>query len=457
MINLNDEIVGKVEKMTFGGDGIIRFGEEKFVVFVKGAVVLDYLKVKIISKNKTYAKAEIIEIITPSKYRVKPICPIYNACGSCQVQNYDYDFLIEQKTVVLKDIFKDIYDEEKIKPVLKSPKILEYRNKIIYPCRETKNSKRVLIGYFKNNSHDLTDVKFCPIQPEIINKIAQFIRENYKSGCYFEKTNKGLLKNILFRINSLQTGVLATFILNSDEKGFLKYKNQFSNFIDDLIKNFPIIKGVFINFNNKKTNTILGSKTFKLFGEDYIIENLEDKKYKVGATGFFQVNPAAASVLFNIVKENIEENIGEKATILDAYGGVGAIGIFVSEKTKKITLVEENENAIEMAEDNYKLNNVENFEIIKGDVKKHLFDFQNENKMFDCVILDPPRAGSDKEVLDVVSKLTKKIIYVSCNPQTLKRDIIYLLKQNFKVQLIQGVDLFPYTYHIETVAVLRND
>ena len=176
-----------------------------------------------------------------------------------------------------------------------------------------------------------------------------------------------------------------------------------------------------------------------------------DKNYKIGATSFFQVNPKSAVNLFDIVKENIEPN----STVLDAYGGVGAIGIYVSEKASKITLVEENENAISMAYDNFKMNNIENFEILEGDAKKHFLNFEKQKRSFDYVILDPPRSGCDKDGLKAISKLAKNIIYVSCNPQTLRRDMSYLIEDGFIPQFIQGVDLFPYTHHIETVCVFK--
>ena len=453
MIKLNDIINIKTEKLTYGNDALSRYGEEKFVIFIKGALPNEELKVKITSLNKKFARAEIIEILKPSSHRIKPFCAIYNACGSCQNQICDYDYLIEQKTLILKDIFRDIIDEKLIYPIIKSPKTLNYRHKIQYCARQTKNSKRILLGYYKNNSHNLTNIKFCPIQPEIINTITQFIRDNFPLDCYNEKNHKGLLKNVLFRINSSNDEILLTLVLNSTQDDFINFESPIFKFSKKISTQFSELKGIFINFNPLKTNNILGKETIKIFGEDYIIETLKDKKYYIGATSFFQINPCAASCLFDVVKNSIKNN----STILDAYGGVGAIGIYCSKKAKKITLVEENENAVLMAQKNFQLNNIKNFEILKGDAKKHFIDFQKENKKFDYVILDPPRSGCDKEGLLSISKTSDKIIYVSCNPQTLKRDILELKKENFKPKFIQGVDLFPYTYHIESVVLLERE
>ena len=446
MLKKNDIVELTAQKLTYGGDCLGYFGEDKFVVFIKNAVVEDKLKVKITSLNKRYAKSEIVEIITPSKYRIEPLCPLFNACGSCQVQNYDYDFLIEQKQQILEEIFSNI--NTKILPFVKSPKITQYRHKIQYPVRQTKNSKRVLLGYFKTNSHELTNIKYCPMQPEIINTITQFIRDNWTFGCYDEKNNKGLLKNVLYRINSALDSVLVLFVLNTKEEKFSQKETK--AFFEKLKKEFPIINGCFVNFNDKKTNSVLSDKTIKIIGEDYITETLGNKQYKIGVTSFFQVNPYSAVELFEIVKNNINKD----STILDAYGGVGAIGIYLKEKAKSITLVEENKEATALAVENFKLNGIKNFEILTGDAKEHFKNFEQQNKIFDYIILDPPRSGCDKEGLCAIHKSAKKIIYVSCNPQTLKRDVSYLISEGFKLDFIQGVDMFPYTYHIETVAVL---
>lgn len=446
MLKINDIIELTAQKLTYGGDCLGYFGNDRFVVFIKNAVVLDKLKVKITSVNKNYAKAEISEIIVPSKYRKTPECPLFNACGSCQMQNYDYDFLIQQKQSVLEEIFNNA--DTKILPFVKSPKILQYRHKIQYPARQTKNSKRVMLGYYKNNSHELTNIKFCPMQPEIINTIAQYIRENWTLGCYDEKSGKGLLKHVLYRINSLQDSVLILFVLNIQVNKL--NQNEIEIFFEKLKKEFPIIKGCFVNFNYKKTNSILSNCTKKIIGEDYIVEALNDKKYKIGPVSFFQINPYCASVLFETIKNHIKPN----STILDAYGGVGAIGIYLKEKAKSITLVEENAEATSLAQENFKLNNINNFEILTGDAKEHFKDFKKENRIFDYIILDPPRSGCDKDGLSAILELAQNIIYVSCNPQTLKRDVNYLISEGFKLESIQGFDMFPYTYHIETVAIL---
>ena len=430
-----------IEKLVWQGQGLAKLGDDKFCVFVDDVLPNETIKAEMTSINKHFAKAKPVEIIKPSPKRVKPFCKMYNVCGSCQMQITDYDNLIKLKTSILKEIFPDI----EIKPIIKSPKTLEYRCKTQYPCRQTKNSKRIMLGYYKKMSHELVDIKFCPLQPDIINKIAQFIREYFPLDCYDEKTGKGLLRHVLSRITT-RGDILLTLVLNSD-----KINKSLYDFSKKIILEFPSIRGVYANFNQLKSNKILDKKTKKIEGDDYIVEYLSDKQYKIGAESFFQVNPYSAEKLFDIVKENVEEN----STILDAYAGVGAIGIYLKEKAKHITYIEENQEAVKFAKENFKLNKIKNYDILSGDTKGHFLNFKKENKLFDYIILDPPRSGCDKEGLEAIIELAENIIYISCNPATLKRDYEILKAKGFKIKLLQGVDMFPYTYHIECVMILK--
>lgn len=452
MLKINDVIELEIEKLTYGSTALARYGKEKYVIFVPNAVPKDIVKVKIIKLNKKFAQGEIVEIIKESEFRTKPFCALYKPCGSCSFQNINYESLIKEKQIVLEDIYKNVIDKDKILPIIKSPQTKEYRHKIQYPTRQTKNSKRILMGYYKQNSHEIINIKHCPIQPKIIDDIAMYIRENFKLDCYNEAKNTGILRNFVARVANENQDILVVFVINTKEKVYdKKYRSYFEKFSKKLMQEFMNIKGCFVNFNALKTNLILTLDTKLILGRDSVIEELGDKKYKIGPNSFFQVNPSCAEKMFDFIKENINEN----STILDAYGGVGAIGIYLSDKAKKITLVEENLNAIENARENFKMNNILNFEIFEGDAMKNILNFQKENKKFDYVILDPPRSGCGAEGLKAISKIANKIIYVSCNPQTQKRDIAVLNKDGFKLKLIQGVDLFPFTYHIESVAILE--
>lgn len=449
----DDIIELRIEKLTFGGEALSRHND--FVFFVKGGCPEDTVKARITKLNKSYGRAEIVEIVEPSAYRVKPFCPIFNACGSCSWQFIDYKYQIQQKEIILKEAL-NLGDDVEFLGVEKCPELKEYRCKVQYPIEETKNSKRILAGYYREKSHQLTNIKFCPIQPKIVDEIVNFVRENWTQGAYCTYRKDGLLKNILLRCSANAKNISVVFVLHSD-KLTKAQSAEFGAFAEKLVKKFKEIKSVNVNFNSEDTNTILGNTTEKILGEDFIEEKLKyknsEKTYKIGATSFFQTNPKMAVVMFDYIKSLIKEN----STILDAYGGVGSIGIWASEKAQKTTLVEENSNAVKFAKENFKLNSIKNYEVFEGDAKVIFNNFLLQKKTFDYVILDPPRKGSDKKALEIISKLTNKIVYTSCNPQTLARDIKILEEKGFKAKSIKAFDMFPNTFHMETVALIERD
>lgn len=453
MIKCNDELELRVEKLTYQGSALART-EDGFVVFVKNAAPCDLVKVKITKANKNWAVGEIIEILEESKHRKKPICPLFNACGSCSYQYVDYDFLLQEKNNMLKEAFYGLgYDVEFRKPCA-SPKIEEYRHKIQYRVSETKNSKRLLVGYFKEKSHDIVNIKFCPIQPKIADEMAEFLRQNWSLGGYVEKTHKGLLRSFIVRFSSDLQNALVTLVLNLEEKNFSQFEFKLCDFAKKMSEKFPQIKGVSVNFNSEKTNNILGQKFKTIFGEEFIYENLGDeKKYKISPSSFFQVNPHCAKEIFDEVKGYIDDG----SVILDAYGGVGAIGIWCASCAKKVVLVEESESSIKDAKENFKLNNVEKYEIFLADAKAQFRKFIKEKKKFSHIIIDPPRKGCDREALEILSQLGEKIIYVSCNPQTLVRDLKILGELGFVAKSTRAFDMFPFSYHIESVTMIEKE
>ncbi len=460
MIKLNEEIELNIEKLTYGGLALGRYfceeTQSNIAVFVKNAAPQDKLKVKIVKLNKRYATAQIVEILEPSPYRLKPFCPLFNACGSCAYQYVEYDYLLNQKNNMLKEAFMQLdYDVDFLEPI-KSLKDRNYRHKVQYRVSQTKNSKRLLVGYYKEKTHDIVNIKFCPIQPPIADSMAQFVRDNWNLGAYVEKTHKGLLRSFIVRFSSDLKSALVTFVLNISRDDFTSQKDGVENFCAKMSKEFPEIKGIALNFNSIKTNCILTNDYEYISGQNYINETLcaEDgtkKTYKISPDSFFQVNPYCAASIFDEVKKNIKED----STILDAYGGVGSIGIWVCDKARKIYLVEENKQAVDDAKFNFKLNECKNYEVFLGDAKECFRKFLKQGKKFTHVIIDPPRKGSDKEALEALSKLSDSIIYVSCNPLTLVRDIKYLETLGFRAKTTRAADMFPYSYHIESVTVIE--
>ncbi len=440
------------EKLVYEGSSIAKING--YPVFIDGACPQDKLKIKITKSNKNFANAVIEEILEPSPHRVKTFCPLHNVCGGCGWQHIDYDFQLEQKrNIVFETVKKITGDDIEVKPLIPSPLTRAFRSKVQYPVSQTKVSKRLLAGYYKKGSHELVNIKFCPIQPKIIDKITEFIRQNAQelgiSG-YNEKLHRGDLKHLVYRYSTSENELIVIFVVN-DTKLMEKFKKLSKKLMDE----FAHIKGCLINYNPAKTNLIMSNDTRKIQGENYIIEKIDDKIFKISANSFFQVNIGSAKNIFNIVK-NIVKNNYPSARILDAYSGVSSFGIWLSDTAKEVVSVEEAPSATKDAADNVKLNNVTNLTAINGDAKKIFEQLIKNNEKFDVTVLDPPRKGCEKESLDYAIKLSQKaIIYVSCNPSTLARDLKYLKEHGFKTKYIQPVDMFCHSYHIESVAWLE--
>ena len=457
MYKIGDLIELKIEKMVYEGYGLAHINsldDNNFVFFVENACDGDVVTAQITKLKKNYGYAVVKEIIEPSKFRVKPFCPLHNACGGCQWQHINYEHQLEIKNEIVKDILsKELKKEVTVESTLPSPNINIYRYKIQMPVSQTKNSKRFLIGYYKKKSHEIVNIKHCPVQPDIINKIIEKIRElakDFKVEAYSEKSHKGELRHIIFRVSRSFNEILICFVVNNDV--ISKPLNNLAHYLFD---GFEQIKGISINFNTKKTNVILGNITQNMLGSDIYKEKLGDITYLISPDSFFQVNPESFRNILDTVKKEISKRI-KNSYILDAYSGVGSFGLYLSDIASKITCVEEVKNACDNAKNACELNNIKNIEIINGDAQDIFKELINKNKKYDVIILDPPRKGCSKESLDFCNKLTDKIIvYVSCNPNSLARDLTILKEYGFELTFAQTVDMFCNTYHVETIAVVE--
>ena len=448
-MKVNDEIELYIEKFTSSAQGIAHHNGQ--VIFVKDACPKDKVLAKITNIRKNFANAEIMDIIEPSPYRVVPFCPMYKHCGACSMQFIDYDYQLELKSQMVKDALYSIgqidFDVPKTEP---SPTTKNYRHKIQYPVSQKKVSKRPIIGYYMPNSHFAVDIKHCPIQPEICDKIIDFIRENaekYEIEGYDEKSHSGLLRHVILRVSNKNSSLLLGLVINSKV-----IAENLRRFADDVMQSFSDIKGVCVNFNTQKTNLILGAKTICIKGQDYVEDELCSNIFKIGLDTFFQVNPQTAQNLFGYVKEYIKNNF-TFPTVLDAYAGIASIGMCVSDLAKNVTSVELVKASCEKAKEGLELNKIKNLTVINEDTAKFI---KNTTEKFDIIITDPPKKGSTAEVLDGFLKCCKKeIIYVSCNPATLARDLRYLINKGCKLKSIKPFDMFCHTNHVETVAIIE--
>ncbi len=447
-MNIGEKYFVTIEKLTNLGFGLTRIGG--VVVFVQNACPEDELEIEITRVTKSYANAKIVKIIAPSPSRIEPFCPMYKVCGACQIQHIDYNRQLELKREIVEDAMLSIGGININIPLpVKSPETKNFRRKIQYPISQTKNSKRILAGYFKPESHEIVNIKYCPIQPEICDSIIEFIRENapiYGVDGYRETTHSGLLRHVIIRNSAANGENLVVLVVNDT-----KISTQIKNLSQAIFENFKEVSGVCVNFNPKRTNVITGEKSECVVGNNYIIEKLLDKNFKIGAQTFFQVNPLSAENIFSYVKNYIKDNFNSPL-VLDAYAGISAFGICLSDVSSLVVTIEENSQSVELAKESALMNNISNIEIHGGDAGKY---FARENRKFDVIILDPPRKGCSKQSLDESLRLCKGVIvYVSCNPATLARDLKYLTMNGATVQSVQPFDMFCHSYHIENVAII---
>lgn len=441
-----------VQKMVNTGLGLAKDGGVP--VFIEDVVTGDVLDAKIISRSKSYEKGMIEQIKITSKYRVKPFCALANVCGGCQWQYISYDYQLEAKREIVKDCLKKIAGIDiKVLPVIPASSTKGYRCKVQYPLGQTKVSKRILAGYYKKGTHEIVNVKHCPIQPLIIDEVVQFLRDKAQEmgiPAYDEARHKGTLRHFVVRYSKTEKNLVATIVVNDK-----KVRKNTKELADAIYNKFPQVVGVVLNFNIEKTNKIVGKNSELVAGKDFITEKIGGFKYKISSGSFFQVNIDSAQNLLNVVKDIITK-YHKNPKILDAYSGVGTFGIYLSQIAKKVVAIEEYHQAVEDYRENIRMNVIENIDVIEGDAKKILHKLNILKEKFDVVITDPPRRGCDKEALDALASLSNKhIIYVSCNPATLARDAKELAAKGFALKSAQPVDMFCHSYHIETVALFE--
>ncbi|HNW25970.1 MAG TPA: 23S rRNA (uracil(1939)-C(5))-methyltransferase RlmD [Candidatus Gastranaerophilaceae bacterium] len=465
-MKVQDKLTLDIEKLSNLGFGIAK--HEGLVIFVENTCPQDKVLAEITKLNKNWATAKIVEIIKGSAHRAEPFCAMQKVCGGCQLQFINYDYQLECKKEIIEDAIKTIGGlNVEIKNPIASPQIKNYRHKVQYPISQTKVSGRILAGYYKPKSHEIVNIKHCPIQPEICDKIIEFIRNtafNFGISGYNEKKHAGDLRNVVMRVSASSGKILVTLVFNSlpltpalSRKGRGSWiKERIYPFAQNIFDNFKEVTGVCINFNSKKTNVILGETTELVVGNDFIKEQILDRSFKIGPNTFFQINPKSAQNIFKFVKKYIKNNY-EQPLVLDAYAGVSSFGICVSDVCRKVVSVEENKESVSLAQEILNLNDIKNVELHNMDTTKFFEkELKTKKRKFDVIILDPPRKGCSEESLEYALNLCKgKIIYVSCNPATLARDLKYLTSKGAKVEFIQPFDMFCHTYHIESVAIIN--
>jgi 23S rRNA (uracil1939-C5)-methyltransferase len=421
-------------------------------VFVNGAIIGEKVRVKIVNLKKTYAVGELHAILQPSPDRVDILCPVGERCGGCSLQHMSYKAQLDFKTNMVKESIKRIgkLEDVLIHHTIGMENALNYRNKAQYPVGAGPEGK-ALLGFYERYSHKIVDCTSCMIQDEtstlIKNIVRAFIHENNIS-LYDESTGKGLIRHLMTRTGFKTGEIMVVLVLNGKD---LPHKQKL---VDNLTTRVPGIKSIVLNVNEKNTNIILGSMNIKIYGEGHITDYIGKYRFSISPLSFFQVNPAQTEVLYNKAIEYAA--LSGKETVFDLYCGIGTISLFLSEKAKKVYGIEVVEEAIKDAKVNAEINGVKNIEFITGEAEKVVPEVYKQGIKADVVVVDPPRKGCDEALLKtLVSMQPERIVYVSCKPSTLARDLAYLSERGYKAVEIQPVDMFPYTAHVECIVQIK--
>ena len=442
---MNKIIRGKCLDISSEGKGVIKSGKD--IIFCDGLFPGEEADVEILYQRAGVSFAKVRKLYSLSKDRIQPKCKICTSCGGCQYQQIQYEAQLVYKTSRVKNAIKRIaHFDVPVNDCIGAKHPYNYRNKIQVPFAKDKKG-RVVYGFYKENSHEIIPTKECAIEDKraasILWDIKELIKE-YNIPTYNEDNGRGILRYVLIRTSYHYPEVMVVLVTS-----MMNFPGQ-RNFVDALIKLHPEITTVVENVNSRHTNVILGNKEKVLYGPGFIKDTICDLTFEISASSFFQINPEQVEILYKTALNLI--NIEKNQVVLDAYSGVGTIGLIASKKAKKVISVEIVKDAVKNAIENAKRNNVNNIEFHCGDAGEFINNYDGQ---IDMVIMDPPRKGSDEKFLStLINKKPKQIVYVSCDPETLARDLEYL-SSLYKITYVQPVDMFPFTAHVETVTRLQ--
>lgn len=447
-VKKGDNIELQIAGLGSSGEGVGRY--DGFTVFVHGALPEETVQAEIILVKKNYAIGKLIKIITASPDRVEPVCPVYAECGGCQLQHLSYAGQLRMKQQQVKDALTRIgHMDTEVLPVIGCSNPWNYRNKMQFPAASGAEGK-ISIGCYAAATHSVIDTGSCMIQKEANNEVLTTVRkwmQRYSISAYDEKTGKGLVRHVMSRVGVHSGEVMAVLITSAYD---IPHKKEL---VEWLTKYVPNLVSVVQNINKKPTNVVMGSKTRVLYGRTTITDSLGALSFNISAQSFFQVNSEQAEKLYNKALEYAALSGNE--TVVDVYCGTGTISLYLAKHAGKVYGIEIVAPAIEDAKKNAQDNNCSNAEFILGDAAEKLPQLLAEGVKPDVIVVDPPRAGCEQKVLKAIADVEpQRIVYVSCNPASLARDLAYLSERGYKTMAAQPVDMFPMCAHVETVCLL---
>ncbi len=468
----NNNYIIEITGMTHDGQGVGRING--LAVFVDGALEGEEAEIKIIKINKSYAVGKLINVIKPSSDRATPFCNAYKRCGGCSLQHMDYKAQLAFKTKLVRENLERIggLSGVTVHDTIGMTVPMNYRNKAQFPVAAVNG--RVVTGFYAPRSHDVIESEECGIQDVISDRIRKLVgRFIAEKGipAYDEKTGKGLIRHIVTRVGFNTGEVMVVLVINGSS---LPYADELVGILaqtggsgdskegtgdgagcgrDDGVGAECSVKSIYLNINTKNTNVILGDTNVLLYGSEAITDMIGKYKFKISPHSFFQVNPVQTEVLYELSLKYAGLNGTE--TVFDLYCGIGTISLFLSDKAARVIGVEVVEAAINDARENAKNNGVTNTEFYVGEAEKVVPELYDRGMRADVVVLDPPRKGCDESLLQLLADMQPdRIVYVSCNPSTLARDLKFLAGHGFNVIEAQPVDMFPWTGHVECVTLM---
>lgn len=443
------KIKGKCVDLSFEGKGVIKIPGN--AVFVDALLPNEEADIEIIYKRNGVYFGKVKRLYNLSPNRIKPLCGVSTSCGGCVFQNYAYKSQLEfKKELVKKSFFHEFKEELIVDDVIGMDDPYYYRNKIIKPLGLDHHG-RIISGFYRAKTHEIIASKECVIEDKITAKVIDFViltMNKYHIRPYDEKTKTGEIRNVFIRVGKRTKEIMLVIIT---------FKKNFTNkdkFFVDLKNSSFHFTSLMQNVNDVDTNVVLGEKEYLISGRNFIIDEILNLKFKINSKSFFQVNPLQTEVLYQRAIEYAMLN--QDDVVLDAYSGIGTISLLASKFAKKVYGVEIIKEAYQNAIENAKLNEINNVEFINIDATEYLNNINDQKSHIDVLIMDPPRKGSTIAFLNAIKSLKiPRVVYISCNPITLARDI-KILSDMYLVEKISPVDMFPFTYHVETVVSLIN-
>ena len=448
-IQKNQEYIVEIIDNGYEGEGIAKINN--FTIFIPGAIKGEKVKILIVKVLSSHAFGKILEIIEKSEGRQDADCSTYKRCGGCNLRHIKYEETLKMKQNAVQSLVnKTLKNKIQVQETVEMENPFHYRNKAQYPLGINKDGQPI-IGVFANRTHEVIPMEKCLIQNPKSEEIAKFILEFIKQNnisIYNEETGKGLFRHIVIKVGIKTNQIMCVLVVNG------KAIPKEAELITELTNKFPQIKTIVKNINMKNTNVILGQENINLYGEGLIEDKLGEYTFKISPLSFYQVNPIQAEKLYNLGVEMAQ--ISKSDTVFDLYCGIGTISLFMAKYAKKVYGIEIVKEAVDAAKENAQLNNVNNTEFYAGDVEVVLDDLiNNKGVKADIVMFDPPRKGLDKTSINNILKIKpKKIIYISCNPATLVRDLADF-EDEYDIKTVIPVDMFPWTSHVECCSVLE--